>query len=189
MSYDHAAPFTHSRNKRSIPWHNSITYSNNKINSYYHPTNPGTRHYYADHIVYFFRKSALEYMHQLWGPELDDTSSQKFRSERNMVISFIHHNLMIEENIAIPKFSIGKTIRWRNVHARNIRMWNKIENSTYLGFCIQDEFDYDGEEAEIMNEVTFLTKMLCKKFSSQSYFELSHSDPCSKFSQEATNSI
>lgn len=184
MSYDHAAPFSHSRNARSIPWHNSITYSNDYINKHYHPNHPGTRHYYADHIVYFFRKSALEYMHQIWGPELDDTSSQKFRSEHNMVISFLHHNVILEENIGIPKFNLGKTIRWRNVHMKNIKMWNKITNDTYLGFCIQDEFDYNGSPDEIKNEVVFLNKKLCQRFPNRSYFELSYNDPCKLFEQE-----
>ena len=180
MSYDHAAPFTQSRNRKSIPWHNSITYSNKKINSYYHPTKPDTRHYYADHIVYFFRKSVLEYMHQIWGPELDDTSSQKFRSERNMVISFIHHNLMIEENVAITKFNLGKTIRWRNSRAKNMRMWKKLEKN-YLAFCIQDEFDYNGRDEEIINETNYLNELLCNRFPRQSRFELIHDNPCTKY--------
>ena len=181
MSYDHAAPFTRSRNKKSIPWHKTIAYSNTKINSLYHPDNPETRHYYADHIVYFFRKSALEYMHQLWGPELDDTSSQKFRSEQDMVISFLHHNVLLEENIGFPKFELGKTIRWRNVHAKNVRAWGKVFNSSYLGFCVQDEFDYNSDMGEIANETKYLNKLLCQRFPKQSYFELSHDNPCSNW--------
>lgn len=182
MSYDHAAPFEHGANPRSILWHKTMAYSNNYINKYYHPDAMDTRHYYADHIVYFFRKSALEYMHSLWGPELDNTSSQKFRSEENMVISFLHHNLLIEENIGIAKFNLGKTIRWRNIHARNIRMWSKIEKGSYLGFCVQDEFNYDESLSEIQNEVKFLTRLLCNRYPTQSYFELTYDNPCKLFS-------
>lgn len=180
MSYDHAAPFIRAQLMKSYVWHKSIEYSNTILNKYYHPNDPETQHYYADHIVYFFRKSALEYMHQLWGPELDDTSSQKFRSERNMVISFLHHNLILEENIGIPKFNLGKTIRWRNFREKNVKMWSKLKKD-YIGFCIQDEFNYDGHESDIVNETNFLTSLLCERFPNQSYFELSYDNPCNKY--------
>ena len=179
MSYDHAAPFTRSRNPRSIPWHKMIEYSNNVLNKYYHPNAMDTRHYYADHIVYFFRKSALEYMHSLWGPELDNTSGQRFRSEENMVISFLHHNVLLEENIGIAKFNPGKTIRWGNTHYKNVKRWNKIEKK-HISFCIQDEFNYDGNEEEIINETKHLTSLLCSRYPTQSYFELSYDNPCNE---------
>lgn len=179
MSYDHVAPFTQAKNKKSKMWHKSIEISNDVFNKHYHPYEANTTmHYYADHIVYFFRKSALDYMHKIWDKDLEKTSAQKFRSENDMVISYLHHNMLLEEGAGVPVFDKGKTIRWTNDHKRNKSRWNKVvKNDNLTGFCIQDEFKYSKDIEEIENESKYLIDVLCSRFPTPSPFE-KDSNPC-----------
>ena len=179
MSYDHIAPFTEGKSKKSKMWHKSIENSNKVFNRYYHPREQRVAmHYYADHIVYYFRKSALIQMHQIWPRELEKTSAQRFRSGEDMVISYIHHNMLLEENAGIPAFDKGKTIRWSNSRWRNSLRWSKIlESDGIIGFCIQDEFKYSKDYSEIERETDHLTDVLCSKFFHSSPYE-ADSNPC-----------
>lgn len=173
MSYDHIAPYTKGKSKKSRMWHKSIEVSNDVLNKHYHPYEAKTaRHYYVDHIVYFFRKSALDYMHKIWSKELARTSAQKFRSENDMVISYLHHNMLLEEGAGVPVFEKGKTIRWTNTRKRNAAKWNKMsKNGNITGFCVQDEFKYGKNPGEIERESNYLVNLLCNRFPYQTSFE------------------
>lgn len=173
MSYDHIAPFTGGKNAKSKMWHKSMEVSNNALNRHYHPhEQKAAKHYYVDHIVYFFRKSALEYMHRIWGKELARTSAQKFRDENDMVTSYLHHNMLLEEGAGVPVFDKGKTIRWTNTRKRNTKRWNKIsQNGNITGFCIQDEFKYNKNPADIEKESAYLLDLLCSRFPQPTPFE------------------
>ena len=165
-------------------WHRSTTYANTVLNRLYHPKEPNTTHRYPCHNVHFLRKSILEYIHNVWDKEIVETASSRFRTEKDIPIFFMHHNVALEEGLGTEKTCDTKVVGWRNKHDHNTWAWNKIKGNKHTTFCIQDEFS-DQTSGSFKNETKFLEEMLCVKYPQKSFAEKDDdANPCAPSKNE-----
>lgn len=154
----------------SNTWHRSTTHANTVLNKFYHPSNIDTCHRYPCHNVYFLRKSVLKYIHEVWNSDITETASNRFRSDRDIPIFFMHHNVALEEGLGTENLCDTKVVGWRNSHDHNKWAWGKIGGNKYTTFCIQDEFS-DQNDGSFVSETKFLEELLCLKYPEKSFAE------------------
>ncbi|ELP94823.1 hypothetical protein EIN_247170 [Entamoeba invadens IP1] len=145
--------------KTSI-WHRSVSTSNKLVSDKYGNGNT-LQHPYPSHHCYFMLTDTLNFMENTWKDNYTAARQNKFRKANDIVISFLHAAVTVEEN----KGEYVKQRRnfyfnwWTGNHTQNSYTMNHIAKKENYCVCLNDDIA-DATNAD--REIEFLYKEYSK---------------------------
>ena len=154
-------------------WHKTITVSMETFKKQYPQDNVNL--YYTAHQMYFYRRSVLKELHEIFKEKIDYTIRQHVRSQQDIVLNFLHGHYMAREGLGYPIFEHPSMLSFYVIKGSLIKNkvgFDKMAKKDVPFIVLNDEIKSKRDTKKVIKAAKHLEDNLEQIYPNKTPFEL-----------------